>query len=109
MIKQGKPAAPRSGAEPGPDGPLQGRDPRRMTPVELRAMGHEPMSAQEAIRAHCLDCCAGSADEVRKCLALSCPSWPFRMGRSPWKVKRQLSEAQLMALRERARALKRHV
>jgi hypothetical protein len=33
-----------------------GRDPRRMTPDEIRAMGHEPLSPTAAIRAKCLDC-----------------------------------------------------
>ena len=76
-----------------------------MTQEELRALGHSPMSAQEALRAHCLDCCAGSSDEVRKCAALKCPSWPFRLGASPWKAARQLSDEQREVLRERARAL----
>ena len=35
-----------------------------------------------AIRQYCLDCSAGSAPEVRKCVIVLCPLWPFRMGRS---------------------------
>jgi hypothetical protein len=73
------------GLEPGDDGHAIGRDPRRMTQNELRALGHQPMSAQEALRARCLDCCAGSPSEVRYCAAVECPSWPFRMGKSPWR------------------------
>jgi hypothetical protein len=38
-------------------------------------------------------------------MALRCPSWPFRMGSSPWKAQRQLSEEQRAAMRERGRAL----
>jgi hypothetical protein len=76
-----------------------GRDPRRMSQDELRAMEHEPMSPMEAIRAKCLDCCAGSADEVRKCVAMTCPSWPYRMGKNPW---RDVSEAQREAGRRLA-------
>ena len=73
-----------------PDGEhLIGRDPRQMNSAELEAMGHAPMSPVEAIRAKCLDC-AGSSDEVRKCVAMTCPSWPFRMGKNPW---REVSEA----------------
>jgi hypothetical protein len=50
-----------------PDGEyLRGGDPREMTQDVLRAMGHEPMSPMAAIRSKCLDCCAGSSDEVRK-------------------------------------------
>lgn len=93
------------GYEPGPDGYMAGRDPRAMKPSELTALDHAPMSQGEAIRAKCLDCCAGSPHEVRHCVAVTCPSWPFRMGTSPWKAKRQLSDEQLEALRERGRAL----
>jgi hypothetical protein len=75
-----------------------GRDPRRMSPDELRALGHQPMSATAAIRSHCLDCSAGSADEVRKCMALFCPSWPWRMGVNPWR--KPASETQRQAARE---------
>jgi hypothetical protein len=75
-----------------------GRDPRQMTQDELRAMGHEPMSATAAIRAHCLDCCAGSAYEVRCCMAVRCPSWPWRMGTNPWR--REMSEEQREARRQ---------
>lgn len=69
-----------------------GRDPRRMSHADLTALGHKPMSAQDALRARCIDCCAGSVTEVRLCVSVSCPSWPFRMGKSPWKEKRILSD-----------------
>jgi hypothetical protein len=73
------------GCEPNLDGYLTGRDPRQMRQDELILMGHEPMSPMAAIRAKCLDCCAGSSDEVRKCVAMACPSWPFRTGKNPWR------------------------
>ena len=71
--------------EDGPDGHRIGRDPRRMTQDDLRAIGHEPMPLLEVVRARCLDCCGGSAGEVRKCMAPDCPSWPHRMGTNPWR------------------------
>jgi hypothetical protein len=83
----------------GTDDWLIGRDPRRMAQHELRAMGHEPMSATAAIRARCLDCC-GSPDEVRKCVATACPSWPWRMGTNPWR--QPMSEEQREARRRQA-------
>jgi hypothetical protein len=67
------------------DGHLIGRDPRDMTPAELEALGHEAMTPLKVIRARCLDCCAGSAAEVRTCTAVHCPSWPYRMATSPWR------------------------
>jgi hypothetical protein len=75
--------APRLGAVYNDRGYLEGRDPRTMSQDELIAMGHAPMSPLQAIRAHCLDCCAGSAQEVAKCMALRCPSWPYKGGGAP--------------------------
>ena len=34
-----------------------------------------------AIRLKCLDCCCGSAWEVRLCENRQCPLWRYRMGR----------------------------
>jgi transcriptional regulator with XRE-family HTH domain len=83
-----------------PDGEyLIGRDPREMTQAELKAAGHEPMSPMQAIRAKCLDCCAGSPHEVRCCVAVACPSWPFRTGKNPWRAP--MSEERRQALRNR--------
>ena len=68
------------------DGQEVGRDPHQMTLGELVALGHSPMSPLKALRLRCIDCCAGSSLEVRLCTAVSCPSWPFRMGRNPWRA-----------------------
>jgi hypothetical protein len=88
------------GLEEGDDGERIGRDPRRMTHAELRALGHEPMSPLAALRARCLDCAGGSSSEVRKCTAVECPAWPFRMSASPWRAP--ASEAQREAGRRLA-------
>jgi hypothetical protein len=74
------------GLERGDGGHTVGRDPREMTPAELEALGHEPMTPLKVIRARCLDCCAGSAAEVRTCTAVHCPSWPYRMATSPFRA-----------------------
>jgi hypothetical protein len=94
---------PRSGAVYDDRGYLEGRDPRTMSPDELVAMGHTPMSPLRAIRTHCLDCCAGSSQEVAKCMAERCPSWPYRMGTNPWRGRP--SDEQRQAMRERGRRL----
>jgi hypothetical protein len=80
------------------DGWDVGRDPRQVSREELMGAGHKPMSAQRALRARCLDCCAGSANEVRLCTAISCPAWPFRLGSSPWRPP--ASEARREAQRQ---------
>ena len=95
--------APRLGAVYDDRGYLEGRDPRTMSPAELAEMGHEPMSPLQALRAHCLDCSAGSKQEVAKCMALRCPSWPFRMGSNPHR--KPPSDEQRQAMQERGRRL----
>jgi hypothetical protein len=58
-----------------------GRDPREMTPEELRGAGHKPISPPQALQARCLDCCAGQANEVALCPVV--PS--ARLGHSVWR------------------------
>jgi len=58
---------------------------------ELQAAGHRSMSILQALRARCVDCCSGSVAEVRRCVSVNCPSWPFRMGFNPWRERRELS------------------
>jgi hypothetical protein len=74
-----------------------------MEPAELELMGHERMSAMEAIRAKCLDCVGGSWNEVRLCTAITCPNWPFRTGKNPWRAPS--SEEVREARREHGRKL----
>jgi hypothetical protein len=81
-------------------GNFVGRDPRQMGRAGLEAAGFDRMSPIEVIRAKCIDCCAGSAHEVRLCVTLRCPSWPYRMGRDPFRAP--LSEERRDALRDRA-------
>lgn len=82
------------------EGHLIGRDPRAMTIQELEAIGHVRMSVMDALRARCLDCCAGSASEVRKCVSMNCPAWPFRTGSNPWRAP--ASDAQRESARRNA-------
>jgi hypothetical protein len=83
------------------DDQLAGRDPRRMTEAEFAELGHQRMSPMGVIRAKCLDCAAGSAPEVRLCVSTSCVSWPYRMGKNPFRAP--VSDAQREARRERAK------
>ena len=43
------------------------------------------MTPMKSIRAKCLDCCAGSANEVRLCPVETCPLWGYRSGHRPQK------------------------
>jgi len=73
-------------------GLLVGKHPAEV-PSKILARYYREQNPVKAIRTRCLDCCCGNASEVRKCVSIECPSWPFRMGVNPFRAKRQLSEA----------------
>lgn len=37
----------------------------------------------KAIRAKCIDCCAGDKLEPKRCTAVKCPLYPYRTGHRP--------------------------
>ena len=43
----------------------------------------EMLSPMKAIRAKCLECCAGQPKEVRACECDNCALHPFRLGKNP--------------------------
>lgn len=58
------------------------------------------MTPIKAIRAKCLDCCCGQANEVKLCPTTGCSLYPFRFGHNP-NIKREVTEKQKQASRER--------
>jgi hypothetical protein len=70
-----------------------GKLPRSMELQELRDLGG-PQTPIRAIRAKCLDCSGGNAAEVRKCTAVGCALWPFRMSHNPFHGKTSEVEAE---------------
>lgn len=54
----------------------------------------------KAIRAHCLSCCCGQANEVKLCPAKDCELHPYRFGKNPYN-KRTLTDEQKQAAAER--------
>ena len=45
--------------------------------------GVEVLRPLKAIRAKCLDCVCGNANEVRLCPSKDCTLWPYRFGHNP--------------------------
>ena len=41
------------------------------------------MTPMKAIRAKCLDCCAGQVAEIRRCGLENCPLFRYRFGKRP--------------------------
>ena len=60
-------------------------------------------SPLKAIRQHCLDCCCGSAYEVKNCVIHDCELYPFRMGHNPNR-KSPLSDEQRKEVGEKLKS-----
>ena len=82
-------------------GELIGKHPGEV-PSEILSQKFRAQNPQRAIREKCIDCCCGDTSEVRKCVAVDCALWPFRMGKNPFRKKRELSAEEK---RERAERL----
>lgn len=78
-----------------------GRDPRRMSRDELTELGHDARPLLRVIRARCMDCCSEQESEVRKCTAVKCANWPYRMGTNPFSNRTGNPDA-LAAIRRTA-------
>ena len=89
-------------------GELIGRDPRKVPAGEFERAGIVPTmvggGGLDVLRARCLDCCAEQEAEVRKCVAVACVNWPYRMNANPFR-KQNISDEHRAALAERGRAL----
>lgn len=56
--------------------------------AELRSVRRrQPLAA---IRARCVDCCAGVAAEVELCEVRECANWAYRFGIDPWAPSAEL-------------------
>jgi len=69
-------------------GELVGRLPNEIEITVLKALGG-PTTPMKALRSKCIDCSGGNATEVRKCTAIKCDLWPYRMGFNPFYGKNE--------------------
>lgn len=60
-----------------------GKHPENLAVSDLNALGHSKAPLLKVIRENCLEC-AGSRSEVRRCTAIHCRFWPYRMGMNPF-------------------------
>jgi len=58
----------------------------------------------KAIRAKCLDCCAGQPSEVKECTVTDCHLFAFRFGKNPHRAKRKLTDDQKKQMADRLAA-----
>lgn len=74
-------------------GNLIGRDPRTISAAEFEQHLPDAPVGLQAIRAKCVDCAGGSFSEVLKCVAVTCPLWPLRMGTKPRGMREARGES----------------
>jgi hypothetical protein len=67
-------------------GHLIGRDPRKIPAHDFDGTGIAGRPVLSVIRDKCVDCSGGRADEVRKCVAVDCALWPYRMASNPFRT-----------------------
>jgi hypothetical protein len=82
------------------EGEQIGKHPNEV-PSQTLCLKFRAQNPLKAIREKCLDCCCGNAAEVRKCVAVDCPMWPFRMDTNPFRKKRELTPEQKRQRTER--------
>ena len=59
------------------------------------------MSVLKAIRAKCMDCSGHSPAVIRECELTHCALHPYRMGKNPFRKKREFTEEQKAVMAER--------
>lgn len=55
----------------------------------------------KAIRAFCISCCGDQPSEVKTCTAPNCMLYPFRLGKNPFRSKREFTDEERAAAAER--------
>lgn len=55
----------------------------------------------KAIREFCLDCCGDSSAAVKECTSSNCALHPFRLGKNPYRTKREMTDEQKEAAKIR--------
>lgn len=51
-------------------------------------------SLLKVIRAKCLECCNGQANEVKECVIKTCPLYNYRLGKNPDRVRKEMTDEQ---------------
>lgn len=63
----------------------------------------------KAIRAFCLECSGDSTAEVKNCPRVNCPLYPFRMGKNPYRQRREMTEEEKKVLADRLREARKNI
>ena len=63
----------------------------------------------KAIRAFCMECSNGQTSEVKACPVYKCPLYPFRLGKNPYRQRREMSEEEKQVLADRLREARKSI
>lgn len=78
------------------------------TDEEFKKEVSENTNVTRAIKLKCLDCSTYNINEIKECPVKECPLYPFRLGKNPFRKKKELSEEERHKLSERMRNIKRN-
>ena len=78
------------------------------TEEEFNKEVSENTNPLRAIKLKCLDCSTYNINEIKECPVKKCPLYPFRLGKNPFRKKKELSEEERNKLSERMKNLKRN-
>lgn len=62
----------------------------------------------KAIKDFCIDCCGGSYSTVKNCPSVKCSLHPYRLGKNPFRQKREMTEEQRKAAADRLREARKN-
>ena len=63
----------------------------------------------KAIRAFCMECSNGQTSEVKDCPVYKCPLFPFRIGKNPYRQRREMTEEEKQVLADRLKEARKNV
>ena len=63
----------------------------------------------KAIRAFCMGCSGDSTAEVKNCPVYKCPLYPFRMGKNPYRQRREMTKEEKRVLADRLREARKNI
>lgn len=81
---------------------IWGANPKTLSSEILGEMGHVPLPLLRVIRNFCIECCGGDRTEARRCVAVRCQLWPYRLGKNPFR-QNNLDDERRAELSARAR------
>ena len=70
--------------------------------VEFENASEKQVSVLTAVKNKCrFDCCAGDQESWKNCTNTKCWLHPYRLGKNPYRNKREYTDEQLKVMRER--------